>query len=114
MNAVGRGPEADSLAAAARNDIAREPGPQAAVIRHYRVSIVGAVARYERCGQHPAESGPAVGRVGYACEAVRWRRGDRGVVIVDHDRVALGPKEAAGLGDVRIAFEARDNVHVEA
>ena len=79
---VGRGPQADALAAAAGCQVARKPHVQLRVVHHVRVTEVGAVTGAEGLAGVPG--GPIIGRVGQAAEAAAR---SATVVVVDNPGV---------------------------
>src|SRR6266511_5121809 len=108
-DAVYRHPGSQPAPAAAGGDEDGDPLRVGLVVDDHRVAVAGAVAGAERPRGQEVPGDPVVGRVGAARIAAGRQRG---VVVGDDDRVALGPGLGLGLGHVRVGSVARGVVDV--
>ena len=109
-DAVGRCPQAHTLAAAAGRQIAGEPHAQVRVVHDDRVAEVGAMPATKRLTGVPGN--PVIGRVGEA--AVAAARSAAVVVVDDPGVVGAAPFHALRLGHFGKAAVREDNINVGA
>ncbi|PYI48437.1 MAG: hypothetical protein DMF11_03520 [Verrucomicrobia bacterium] len=109
-DAVGRGPHANALAAAAGRQVAREPDAQARIVHHDGVAVVGAVAGAEGLARLPC--GSVIGRVGETGVAAA---GSAAVVVVDDPGIVRSaPFHALRLSHLGICAVRKHNIYVGA